>query len=74
MSARPRSGVLMTGIVLIALGVIFLIESIYASFSAGRLILRYWPLIPIFIGVHRAIVYLTWQEIPSPPGNGLSKE
>jgi hypothetical protein len=74
MSTRPRSGVLMTGFLLMALGAIFLIENFDKSFSAGRLILRYWPLIPIFIGVHRAIVHFTHQEILPPPGNGSSKE
>jgi hypothetical protein len=74
MSVRTRSGVLMTGFILMALGVIFLIENFYESFSAGRLILRYWPLIPIFIGVQRAIVFFTWQEILPPPGNESSKE
>jgi len=74
MSTRSRSGVLMTGFVLIVLGAIFLIENFHESFSAGRLILRYWPLILIFIGVHRAIAHFTWQEILPPPGNGSSKE
>jgi hypothetical protein len=74
MSARSRSGVLMTGLILIVLGVIFLFESYYESFSAGRLILRYWPLIFIFIGVQRAFAFFTWQEILPPPGKASSKE
>jgi hypothetical protein len=71
---HPRSGALMAGLILIAFGVIFLIESFNASFSAGSLIYRYWPLIPILIGVQRAFAFFTWEAIHPPSGNASSKE
>jgi putative Mn2+ efflux pump MntP len=74
MSARSQSGPLTAGLILIVLGVIFLIESFYAPFSAWRLIARYWPVIPIIIGMKRLYQYFTWQEIPSAPDKAPSKE
>jgi hypothetical protein len=74
MSARNHSGALMAGLILIAIGVIFLIESFHEAFSATRLIFRYWPLIPIFNGVQRAFVFFTWRETLPPSGNASSKE
>jgi hypothetical protein len=67
MSARPLGGALTAGLILILLGTIFLIENFYAPFSAWRLIARYWPLIPIVIGVRRIYDYFTWPEIPPAP-------
>jgi hypothetical protein len=74
MSVRTHSGALTAGLILLILGVIFLIENIYAPFSAWRLIARYWPLLLIFIGVKRIYIYLTWPQIPSEPDNAPSKE
>ncbi len=51
MSARPVGGALTAGLILIVIGVIFLIENLYAPFSAWRLIARYWPVIFIIIGL-----------------------
>jgi hypothetical protein len=66
MSARSHSSALSAGLVLIALGLIFLIENLYAPFSASRLIARYWPLIIIAIGVKRILDFFLW------PGPSLS--
>ncbi|HPY78244.1 MAG TPA: DUF5668 domain-containing protein [Anaerohalosphaeraceae bacterium] len=74
MAARLYSGTLTTGLILIALGVIFLIESFYAPFSAWRLIGRYWPLIPILIGLKKIYAYFTWPAVPSAPDQIRSKE
>jgi putative Mn2+ efflux pump MntP len=68
MSIRSHSGALTAGLILIALGAIFLIENFYAPFSAWRLIARYWPVILIIIGVRKIAEYFTWQEVPPPPG------
>jgi hypothetical protein len=65
MSLRSRSGALTAGLFLIILGLIFMIENLYAPFSAWRLIGRYWPLIPIYIGLKKIIMYFCWQEIPA---------
>jgi hypothetical protein len=74
MSARPHSGALTAGLILVVLGVIFLVESFYAPFSAWRLIARYWPLILILIGVKRIHRYFTWPESPPAPDKAPSKE
>jgi hypothetical protein len=64
MTAYSRSGALTAGLILIALGVIFLAENFYAPFSAWRLIARYWPVILIIIGVKRLFCYFAWPAIP----------
>jgi len=66
MSVRSRSGVLITGLILMALGIIFLLENFYPSFSAWRLIGRYWPVILIIIGVKKLIDYFSWPTTTSP--------
>jgi uncharacterized membrane protein HdeD (DUF308 family) len=68
MSVQSRSGALTAGLILIALGVIFLAENFYAPFSAWRLIARYWPVILIIVGVRKAVEYFTWPQAPPPPG------
>jgi hypothetical protein len=67
MAARSRGGALTAGLILIALGVIFLIESFHESFSAMHLFARYWPVIPIIIGVRRFYAYIAWQAYPPAP-------
>ena len=74
MNTRSHSGALTAGLLLIALGVIFLIEGFYAPFSAWRLIGRYWPVIPIIIGLKRIFVYFAWQSIPADSNKVPSKE
>jgi hypothetical protein len=73
MSARPRPGALTFGLALIALGIIFFLENLYADFSAWRLIARYWPLFLIFIGLRKLYGHFTWQEVPPIP-SGTTKE
>ncbi len=63
MAARSYSGALTAGLILIALGVIFLIESFYAPFSAWRLIGRSWPLILILIGLKKIYGYFAWPAV-----------
>jgi hypothetical protein len=74
MPARPVGGALTAGLILVAIGAIFLIENFYAPFSAWRLITRYWPVILIIIGVRRLYDYFTWPEIPPAPDNAGRKE
>jgi hypothetical protein len=38
------------------------------------LIGRYWPIIPIIIGLKKLFVYFTWPAIPSAPDKASSKE
>jgi len=67
MTARRRGGVLIAGLILIAIGAIFLMENLYFSFSAWRLLLRWWPLILIAVGLRKIYGYLTWQKVPPAP-------
>ena len=64
MTAYSRGGALTAGLILIALGVIFLAENFYTPFSAWRLIARYWPVILIIIGVKRLFCFFAWPAIP----------
>ena len=66
MSARSHGGALTAGLILIALGLIFLMENLYEPFSAWRLIARYWPVILIIIGLRKMFQYFTWHN-PSAP-------
>jgi hypothetical protein len=71
MSTRSYGNALAAGLLLIALGVIFLIENFHAPFSAWRLIERYWPLLIIAIGVKRMFEYILW---PDPEDQPQGKE
>jgi hypothetical protein len=73
-SPRSHGGALTAGLILIALGVIFLIEGFYTPFSAWRLLARYWPIIPIIIGLKKIFAYFTWQASPSARDKAPSKE
>jgi hypothetical protein len=74
MPPRSYNGALTAGLILIALGTIFLIEGFYAPFSAWRLLARYWPIIPIIIGLKNIFAYFTWQEPPTAMDKAPSKE
>ena len=67
MSMRSHGGALTAGLILTALGVIFLVENFYAPFSALRLIARYWPVILIIVGVRKIVEYFAWPENPPAP-------
>jgi len=67
MIARNRGGVLIAGMILIGLGLIFLLENWYGTFSAWRLLARYWPVFFIIIGLRKIYLYYTWQRVPPTP-------
>lgn len=74
MGICSRGGTLTAGLILIALGVIFLAENIYAPFSAWHLIGRYWPVILIIVGVRRLYCYFAWPGIPPIQDKTTQKE
>jgi hypothetical protein len=74
MELCSRGGTLTAGLILIALGAIFLAENIYAPFSAWHLIARYWPVILIIVGVRRLYCYFAWPAIPPIAGKTTQKE
>jgi hypothetical protein len=74
MNAPSRGGALTAGLILIALGAIFLAETFYAHFSAWRLLSRYWPVVLIIIGIRKIYAYFACPVIPPPPGNSTRKE
>jgi hypothetical protein len=67
MAASSRGGVLIAGLILMVLGIIFLLENWYGAFSAWRLLLRWWPLFLIIIGLRKLYCYYTWQKVPPVP-------
>lgn len=75
MAKYPNSGALTTGLILIALGVIFLVENFYAPFSAWQLITRYWPVCLIIIGLNKTFAYfIRPKEGADVPDKAPSKE
>jgi hypothetical protein len=66
MAPRTRSGVLNAGLILIAIGILFLINNFY-EISAWRLIAKYWPVVLIAIGLKKLFGYFTWQEVTPVP-------
>lgn len=72
MPTRRLEGALVAGLILIALGVLFLAENFYPGFSAWRLIAHYWPVILIVVGLKKLFDYFTWprrqSDVPPPPG------
>ena len=62
MAKYRNSGALTIGLVLIALGVIFLMENFYAPFFAGQLVARYWPVCLIIIGLNKIFAYFVRPE------------
>lgn len=72
MTARVRSGALTLGLILIAVGVIFLIGNWY-PISAWRLVATYWPVILILVGLKKIIGYFNWQEIPPVPNPAVKE-
>jgi hypothetical protein len=67
MAASKTNGALTAGLILIALGIIFLLENWYGVFSFWRLFAKYWPVILIIIGLKKLHAYFTWHDIPAPP-------
>jgi hypothetical protein len=63
MSRQTRSGVLVAGLILIAIGILFLLNNFY-EISAWRLLARYWPILLIIVGLRKLYGYITWQENP----------
>jgi putative Mn2+ efflux pump MntP len=74
MTARSHTGALVAGLILIFLGILFLVENLYAPFSLWRFFERYWPLILIGIGIKGIYRYFTWQEKPFVRNEVPSKE
>jgi hypothetical protein len=74
MDICSRGSALTAGMILIALGAIFLAENFYAPFSAWHLIARYWPVILIIVGVRRLYCYFAWPAIPPAPDEAPPKE
>ena len=68
MSAGSRKGALIAGLILIAIGLVFLLDK-----SPWYLIGRYWPVILILIGIFKLYGYFTWQEVP-PVSDARPKE
>ena len=63
MSRQTRSGVLVAGLILIAIGLLFLLNNFY-EISAWRLLARYWPVLLIIVGLRKLYCHITWQENP----------
>ena len=67
MADGTRNGALILGLILILAGTVFFLRNWYPAFSPWSLLLRYWPVILIVIGVRKLYRYFTWKEIPEIP-------
>ncbi len=74
MTARKMSGALTVGLILIALGIILLLENWYGVFSFWRLFAKYWPILLIIIGLKKLHAYFTWRDVPARLPNTENKE
>ena len=74
MAARKTNGALTAGLILIALGIIFLLENWYGVFPFWRLFAKYWPVILIIIGLKKLHAYFTWHDVLAPLPNTENKE
>ncbi|MBI4483089.1 MAG: hypothetical protein HY652_09385 [Acidobacteria bacterium] len=57
MAEGPRRGTLTLGILLIAVGLLFLWQNLFGSFSVWALMVRYWPVLLILLGARMMIRY-----------------
>ena len=77
MSAGSRKGVLVFGLILIGIGLLFLLANWIPNISLGQLIVRYWPLLPILIGIRKLYGYAVWKEdsgaSEAPQGRSLRR-
>jgi hypothetical protein len=65
---RPRRS-FMGPIILIGIGVIFLIANLMPQFNPWQLLIRYWPVILILVGLGKIWDYYTVRRDPSRPDN-----
>jgi hypothetical protein len=72
MAARARSSALISGLILIGLGLVFFLEIWYPRFSAWAFVAKYWPVILIIIGIKKLYSYFAWHEAP-PLSAGTSE-
>jgi DUF4097 and DUF4098 domain-containing protein YvlB len=61
---RRNRGSIFTGLLLIVLGILFLIDRFDPSFRLGHWIRVYWPLLIILWGVAKLIDHFLWQPDP----------
>ncbi len=52
---------LISGIALIVIGALLLVENLYGSFSLWDLLLKYWPLVLILLGARSLYRYFTYK-------------
>ena len=55
--SKGKKGTIFGGILLIILGILLLFQNIYGGFSISRIILKFWPLILIYIGIKKIYLY-----------------
>ncbi|HTS11846.1 MAG TPA: toast rack family protein [Candidatus Limnocylindrales bacterium] len=68
-TGRPRhSGSITGALILIAIGVLFLLANIRPDFDAWGLLIRYWPLILIVIGLGKILDSLIFRDRVGPGG------
>jgi hypothetical protein len=70
---RPRrSGSITGALILISLGVVFLIANVRPGIEPWHIILRYWPLILIFIGIGKIFDSFVFRDGGSSANSGAS--
>lgn len=52
---------MISGIALIVIGLLLLVENLYRPFSLWELLLKYWPLLLILLGARSLYRYFTYK-------------
>ncbi len=68
MSVGTRKGALIFGLILILIGLAFLLSNWYPNLTMWRLIVRYWPLFLVLIGLAKLYGYFSYVEEPPVEG------
>jgi hypothetical protein len=66
MSRHPGYGLLAAGLILIGLGALFLANNFF-GISVWRVLVQYWPVILILIGLRKLYRYFTWKDPVAAP-------
>jgi hypothetical protein len=70
----PRRRVLTGPIILICIGVIFLVANLVPSFNPWEILVRYWPVILILIGLGKVWDYYQFRRYTGTGGGGSGTE
>ncbi len=66
-TSRHRQGSIFWALVLIAVGILFLLQNLYPAIHPWQLIAKFWPLLVIFWGISMLVQYFMARKHPESP-------